>query len=411
METIILKPFVHRQQECIGIYFTRQPALNQAVKKITISRWTKTHSCWYTPLDKANYLAITKAFEGLATIDHELLKAYLTKKKDTALPPEVIDVATKAATLKTVAVKENAGRLRAAAPVKTVIIHPINKHVLPALKQHLVLKARSQSTIDTYLGEMSQLLQTIGNNSADHLTVADLKRYFVYCFEKRKLSENTLHSRINALKCYYEQVLGHEKFFWEIPRPKKPFQLPNVLGEKEITNLFKALGNIKHKAILFTAYSAGLRVSEAVSLRMKDIDSDRMQIKIVGAKGKKDRYVGLSPIVLDILRNYIKKTNPRPEIYLFESQVAGTAYSTRSAQKVFQRAKEIAGIRKDVSFHSLRHSFATHLLEKGIDIRFIKDLLGHFDIRTTERYTHVRKDKLINIISPLDDLWIKGDFE
>jgi site-specific recombinase XerD len=134
-----------------------------------------------------------------------------------------------------------------------------------------------------------------------------------------------------------------------------------------------------------------------------------MQIKIVAAKGKKDRYVGLSPIVLDILRNYIKKIKPRPVDYLFEGEKAGEQYSSRSAQKIFQRAKEIAGIRKDISFHSLRHSFATHLLEKGIDIRFIKDLLGHFDIRTTERYTHVRKDTLINITSPLDDLWLKGD--
>ena len=149
--------------------------------------------------------------------------------------------------------------------------------------------------------------------------------------------------------------------------------------------------------------------SEAVCLRIKDIDSDRMQIKIVAAKGKKDRFVGLSPVVLDILRNYIKKIKPRPLDYLFEGEKAGTPYANRSAQKIFQRAKELAGIRKDVSFHSLWHSFATHLLEKGIDIRFIKDLLGHFDIRTTERYTHVRKDTLINITSPLDDLWLKGD--
>ena len=200
-----------------------------------------------------------------------------------------------------------------------------------------------------------------------------------------------------------------DKFFWEIPRPKKPLQLPNVLGEKELTRLFNAITNIKHKAILFTAYSAGLRVSEAVALQLKHIDSDRMQLKIEAAKGKKDRVVGLSPVLLDILRAYIKKENPRPKVFLFEGERAGEAYSSRSAQKVFQRAKKNAGIRKEVSFHSLRHSFATHLLEKGIDIRFIKDILGHFDIRTTERYVHVRKDKLVNIVSPLDDLWLKGD--
>jgi site-specific recombinase XerD len=211
------------------------------------------------------------------------------------------------------------------------------------------------------------------------------------------------------MKFYYEQVLGREKFFWEIPRPKKPFILPNVLGEKEITCLFNAITNLKHKAILFTAYSAGLRVSEVVNLKLEHISSDRMQIKIVAAKGKKDRYVNLSPVLLDVLRGYFKKSKPSPLLFLFESEIPGQAYSSRSAQKVFQRAKQAAGIRRDITFHSLRHSFATHLLEKGIDIRYIKDILGHFSIKTTERYTHVSKEKLIQISSPLDDLWLKGE--
>ena len=134
-----------------------------------------------------------------------------------------------------------------------------------------------------------------------------------------------------------------------------------------------------------------------------------MQIKIVAAKGKKDRYVNLSPVLLDILRSYIKRAELRPSVYLFESEIPGEPYSSRSAQKVFQRARDLAGIRRDITFHSLRHSFATHLLEKGIDIRFIKDILGHFSIKTTQRYAHVSKEKLIQINSPLDDLWLKGE--
>lgn len=207
------------------------------------------------------------------------------------------------------------------------------------------------------------------------------------------------------------QVLGREKFFWEIPRPKKQIIMPNVLGENEITRLFNTITNLKHKAILFTAYSAGMRISEVVNLQLKDIISDRMQIKIVAAKGKKDRYVNLSPVLLDVLRNYIKKAEPRPKVYLFEGEVQGAPYSSRSAQKVFQRARDAAGIRKDITFHSLRHSFATHLLEKGIDIRYIKDILGHFDIKTTQRYTHVSREKLVAIVSPLDDLWLKGELK
>jgi len=232
-----------------------------------------------------------------------------------------------------------------------------------------------------------------------------------YCHTTLKLSENTLHSRINALKFYYEQVLHKEKFFWEIPRPKKPMLLPRLLNETEIRKLFNALTNKKHKAMLFTSYSAGLRVSEIVNLKIADIDSKRMQIFIGRAKGKKDRYVNLSPVLLDILRNYLLEYKPRPVTYLFESEQSLTAYPTRTVQQIFSNAKAKAGIKKEVGIHSLRHSFATHLLEKGTDIKYIKDLLGHFNIKTTERYLHVSKEKLVNIVSPFDDLWMKEEIE
>ncbi|OSZ77877.1 hypothetical protein CAP36_10745 [Chitinophagaceae bacterium IBVUCB2] len=286
-----------------------------------------------------------------------------------------------------------------------------NAHVIPAMHQHLKLKAYSQSTIKTYLNEMSQLLHLLKDIPADQLTPEHLKRYLVFCYEKLQLKENTLHSRINAMKFYYEQVLGREKFFWTIPRPKKPQLLPKLLSEDELTRLFNALTNKKHKAILFTAYSAGLRVSEIVKLKVADIDSSRMQIFVSQSKGKKDRYVGLSPIVLDILRSYIKTCTPRPLEYLFESEQTHTAYPIRTVQQIFTTAKQKAGIRKEVGVHSLRHSFATHLLEKGTDIKYIKDLLGHFDIKTTERYLHVSKKQLVNIVSPFDDLWKKQSID
>ena len=157
--------------------------------------------------------------------------------------------------------------------------------------------------------------------------------------------------------------------------------------------------------MLFTTYSAGLRVSEIVNLKLADIDSKRKQIFIERAKGKKDRYVNLSVILLDILRDYCKTYKPQPKVYLFESEQTGNPYPTRTVQQIFTSAKQKAGIKKEVGIHSLRHSFATHLLDKGTDIRFIKDLLGHFNIKTTERYLHVSKQQLVNIISPLDDLW------
>jgi len=255
---------------------------------------------------------------------------------------------------------------------------------------------------------MGSFLGTIKNHSADKFTVQRIKDYLQYCYTELRLSENTLNSRMNALKFYYEQVLGKDKFFWDIPRPKKPLILPKVLSENELERLFAALNNKKHKAMLFTAYSAGLRVSEVAALQIKHIDSDRMQILIEKAKGKKDRYVALSPILLDILRDYIKTYKPKPKIYLFESEQTFTAYPTRTIQQIFWMAKEKAGIKKQVGVHCLRHSFATHLLEKGTDIKYIKDLLGHFNIKTTERYLHVSKRTLVNIASPLDDLFNKG---
>lgn len=367
------------------MWFENNAAINAVLRSTGICKFSATHKCWYIPCNKYSYEQVREALKGKAVLESKDLAEFLKKKKQEP----------KAAISKSSIQK----------------INDVNAHVLPLMEQQLKLKAYSLSTRKTYLLEMAQLLYTLKDVPADNLTVNHLKRYMVYCYDKLKLKENTLHSRINALKFYYEQVLGREKFFWEIPRPKKQIIMPNVLGENEITRLFNTITNLKHKAILFTAYSAGMRISEVVNLQLKDIISDRMQIKITAAKGKKDRYVNLSPVLLDVLRNYIKKAEPRPKVYLFEGETQGEPYSSRSAQKVFQRARDAAGIRKDITFHSLRHSFATHLLEKGIDIRYIKDILGHFDIKTTQRYTHVSREKLIAIVSPLDDLWLKGELK
>ena len=279
-----------------------------------------------------------------------------------------------------------------------------NKKQLEKFLQQLALKAYSPSTIHTYRNEFAQLLQAIGNKQVQDLEPEHLQRYLLYCI-KNGLKENSIHSRLNALKFYFEQVLHRQKFFFEIPRPKKPLLLPKLLNEDELRKLFNALINKKHKAMLFTAYSAGLRVSEVANLKIADIDSKRMQIFIERAKGKKDRYVNLSPLLLDILRMYIGSYKPAPKVYLFESEASHDAYPVRTLQRIFQLAKLKAGIRKEVGVHSLRHSFATHLLEKGTDIKYIKELLGHFNIKTTERYLHVSKKALVNIISPLDDLY------
>lgn len=240
----------------------------------------------------------------------------------------------------------------------------------------------------------------------EELSTERLRDYFLYCINTLKISENTLHSRINAVKFYFEQVLHLEKFFFEVPRPKKKILLPNVLAIIQVEKLFAQLENLKHKTMIYLAYSAGLRVSEVVNLKIKDIHSERMVINIKGAKGKKDRTVALSQGILELLRKYYVAYQPKD--WLFEGQYAGEPYSRRSLQQIFHRAKNAAKILQDVTFHSLRHSYATHLHEAGTDIKLIQELLGHNDLKTTLRYTHVSKRSLENIKSPFDALNLKN---
>lgn len=395
MESVTIRPLQHKCKQCIAICFENNSTLNNLVRKLPDAKWSETRKCWYLPKTEGHYQALRQALVGRAAIKI-LNRAENPINQQLPAKPTLIN------SIPSLSRGDNGSS-------KTAFIE--NAHVLPNMQQHLQLKAYSPSTMRTYMNEMAQLLAVLKNKPADGMTVGRIKDYLQYCYVTLKLSENTLHSRINALKFYYEQVLGREKFFWEVPRPKKPQILPKLLNEDELRRLFNALGNQKHKAMLFTAYSAGLRVSEITNLKLADIDSIRMQIFVERAKGKKDRYVNLSPILLDILRKYIQVYRPRPQVYLFESEQTLTAYPIRTVQQIFGNAKQKAGIKKDVGIHSLRHSFATHLLDKGTDIKYIKDLLGHFDIKTTERYLHVSRQKLVNIVSPLDDLLKKGEVE
>jgi len=346
------------------------------------------------PLNETSIQYIYKTLEGIATTDDCLLKAYVQKKNE-VVKASVDPGPARTSARSTVAPDSPAWKL--------------NKENLAALQRFvelLRLKAYSASTIKTYRNEFLQLLQLLGNKTANELTPDDLRRYFLYCFDKLKLTENTLHSRINAIKFYFEQVLKREKFFWEIPRPKKKNELPKMFSKDEVAAIINSTHNRKHKTMLMLAYSAGLRVSEVVSLRTIDIDSKRMTIMIRQAKGKKDRLTSLSPVLLVMLREYAKQYKPDRKGYLFEGNSKGTCYSTRSLQEVLQEAKKKAGILKPGSIHSLRHSFATHLVDRGTDISMIQKLLGHNSIKTTLMYLHTSNKDLLRIISPLDDLQI-----
>ncbi|RQP08245.1 MAG: integrase, partial [Chryseobacterium sp.] len=265
----------------------------------------------------------------------------------------------------------------------------------------LKLKAYSQNTIRTYSCEFIQLLKVLKQHPVEDLSGEKLRSYFLYCTDQLKLSENLMHSRINAVKFYFEQVLGREKMFIDIPRPKKPSLLPKAISRRDVKKMLDLVENPKHRLLLKMCYGMGLRVSELVNLKISDIDSGNMLVLVRRGKGKKDRYVGLPETLLPELRDYYKEY--RPAVYLFEGQ-SGGQYAVRSAQLVFKAAMTKANINKKVGIHGLRHSYATHLIEQGTDIRFVQDLLGHNNIKTTMIYTAVTDHAKRNIKSPLDSL-------
>ena len=275
----------------------------------------------------------------------------------------------------------------------------INQIELKRYTDQLKLKGYSVNTIKTYTTEFIQLLKLLKTYPVYDLSTEKLRGYFLYCIDTLKLSENLIHSRMNAVKFYFEQVLYRERFFMDIPRPKKPSILPKAISTHDIKKMLKTIENKKHLLLLKMCYGMGLRVSELVHLKVTDIDSNRMQVLICAGKGKKDRYAVLPESVLEELRAYYKEY--RPKTYLFEGQ-SGAQYSVRSVQQVFKNAMKKANINKKVGVHSLRHSYATHLIEQGTDIRFVQDLLGHKDIKTTMIYTGLTDAAKRKIISPLD---------
>ena len=267
MQTIKLSMAIHKNERRIMLEFEPDNKLNNIIRKIPASRWSKTMGCWHIPCTRADLQDIIEATTLWALLDNSILKEQLSAEKHTG-HIKLLPVDQNANGL-TVIITETQQEVYVKSYYNPAALHPQNLEAYNEYVTLLQLKAYSPNTIKTYKNEFGVFLQTLGNRVAATLTPEQLKRYMLYCTVQLKLSENSLHSRLNALKFYYEKVLRREKFFFEIPRPKKQLILPKVLGEKEITRLFNALDNKKHKAILFTAYSAGLRVSEVVHLKQK----------------------------------------------------------------------------------------------------------------------------------------------
>jgi integrase/recombinase XerD len=272
---------------------------------------------------------------------------------------------------------------------------------LISLQKELSIRKYSRRTIKSYLRYNRDFLLFTGKKP-EEIVNEDIKKYLYYMVEKKKVSTSTLNITINALKFYYGEILK-KKFIYEVKRPKKDKKLPVVLSREEVKKILQITENIKHKAILMLMYSGGLRVGEVVRLRPEDIDANRKLIHIRASKGRKDRYTLLSDVALQILREYWRKE--KPEKWLFPSWNKEKHITERTVQKIFQNACKKARIKKNVSVHSLRHSFATHLLESGIDLRYIQEFLGHKSSKTTEIYTHVNTKNLSAIKKPLDNIF------
>ena len=259
----------------------------------------------------------------------------------------------------------------------------------------------SPHTIRTYPSLFEEFINHFPGQVIDDISELQIIEFLQFLVIRRKVSTSYQNQSINAIKFYYERILGGERKIYLVERPRRERTLPVVLNEAEVAKLLSSVENMKHKALLMTIYSGGLRLSEVINLQLKDIDSQRMQILLRQAKGRKDRYTLLSKKLLPVLRVYVAEYKPRK--WLFEG-LRGTQYTESSVQAIVKHASLKAGLTKRVTPHTLRHSFATHLLENGTDLRYIQALLGHESTKTTEIYTHITTKGFDQIENPLDKL-------
>ena len=269
------------------------------------------------------------------------------------------------------------------------------------MEQDLLVRGRSAKTRDGYLRVVAGLAKYY-RRSPDQLSEREVQQYLVHLIQERKLAWSSCRVAVCALRFFYETTLGRARLTFSVPLPKGAQKLPEILSREEVARLLASVANRKHRTLLMVTYAGGLRVSEAVHLRARDIDSQRMLIRVEQGKGRKDRYTLLSQRLLEELRVYYRIY--RPTEWLFPRRREAAPLSTSSAQRIYNAAKLRAGIHKQGSIHSLRHAFATHLVESGTDVVTLQSLLGHGNIKTTMRYVHLSAHRVATHVSPFDQL-------
>lgn len=369
MKNLQLLPSTLRDESIVKVSFPYDQELIQTIKSIDGSRWSITIKSWYFKRKEFKLNSIFRAFKGIAYVDYSKLQqtppANTTKKIVPKTPHSNIQL-------------------------------PSNYY------EQLTLKRYSSNTVKTYVAEFKKFYSFYATRNIDTLTQDDIKHYLLSLIQKQRVSVSVQNQAINAIKFYYEKVLQQPKMVFAIERPRKEKLLPKVLSKQEVFAIISVIQNLKHRCIISLIYSAGLRRSELLNLKIRDLDTSRNLIIIRSGKGNKDRHSIISINLIEDLRVYYKQY--KPKAWLFEG-ANGKQYSATSIAKILSRGAEKAKINKRVSPHMLRHSFATHLLEQGISLRHIQKLLGHSSSKTTEIYTQVSMQEMSRIQNPLDDLY------
>lgn len=368
---ITIKHLCIDDKNYIGLQFMTDTVLEVLVKELRHCLYSETFRMYYIPNTKADLDNLFKLFKGVAWIDCRYFFEHTRSKQ----LDEQKDVSW----------------------VKKRKIKPTLKTCPAIYIDKLVLKKYANNTIKVYVCCFERFMNYF-KADLDTLTVQDIRTYLHYLVDEGS-SNSYINQAINSIKFYFEVVMGMPHAYYDVERPRKEKKLPVVLSKEEVQMMLSLTKNIKHKCIIGLLYSSGMRRSELLQLKLNAIDSSRMMIHIKDAKGNKDRYTLLSKTLLKDLRIYFKTY--RPENYLFESPTR-QPYSGSSVGIVVRKAGKRAKIAKRVTAHVLRHSFATHLLEAGTDIRYIQMLLGHNSTRTTEIYTHIARNNFENIKNPLD---------
>lgn len=381
-KTLTLEALDHKGQRRIALRFPYDKELIATAKSIG-AQWSASQKCWHVENGSASMKAIFAAYKGQAWVNADALF------NKTESPPRLpVNRVTSAP---------------ATAPERTpeVPLSTAQAEALQRMQHKLEIARYSPQTIKTYLSATKKFFQYFSAKHPNDIRTVDIEQYQHVLATQRKVSNSYLNQMVNAIRYYYKNVLGDAQRVTFIERPRKETKLPLILSKEEVARVLKAPTNLKHRTMLVVAYSGGLRISEVVALQPNDVLFDRGLLRIRGAKGNKDRTTLLGRSTSELLKQYI--ANYKPQEWLFEGQQPGP-YSTRSLQKVFEAALAKAGVRKAATMHTLRHSFATHLLEQGTDLRYIQALLGHASSKTTEIYTHVSTKYLQGIINPMDAL-------